>query len=56
VTGDIENYGNNGKGPVWWLPREIMYCDDNRLSDAEFKEMKTKLRMELDKMLSVTAV
>lgn len=22
VNGDIENYGNNGKGPVWWYPME----------------------------------
>ncbi len=22
VSGDIENYGNNGKGPVWWYPME----------------------------------
>ncbi len=21
-SGDIENYGNNGKGPVWWYPME----------------------------------
>ena len=24
-SGDIENYGNNGKGPVWWYPMEKMY-------------------------------
>lgn len=22
VNGDIGNYGNNGKGPVWWHPME----------------------------------
>ena len=28
-SGDIENYGNNGKGPVWWYPMEKMYNDNN---------------------------
>lgn len=49
--GDIENYGNNGTGPVWWYPREKMYSDDNRPSDAELEEMKKKLLGELEKLL-----
>lgn len=51
VTGDIENYGNNGKGPVWWYPTEKMYSDDNRPSDIELEEMKSKLLEELNKLL-----
>lgn len=51
VTGDIENYGNNGKGPVWWYPREKMYSDDNRPSNEELNEMKIKLLKELEEML-----
>ena len=50
-NGDIENYGNNGKGPVWWYPMEKMYCADNRPSDTELNEMKAKLLMELEKLL-----
>lgn len=50
VSGDIENYGNKGKGPVWWYPMEKMYSPDNRPSDIELKEMKEKLREELEKM------
>lgn len=50
-TGDIENYGNNGKGPVWWYPMEKMYSSDNRPSDIELQEMKTILVAELDKLL-----
>ena len=50
-TGDIENYGNNGKGPVWWYPMEKMYSDDNRPSEEELEEMKSKLLVELDKLL-----
>lgn len=52
-NGDIENYGNNGKGPVWWYPMEKMYDDANRPSDEELKEMKNKLLKELDKMFSL---
>lgn len=49
--GDIENYGNNGKGPVWWYPMDKMYSDDNRLSDIELDKMKAKLLIELEKLL-----
>ena len=51
VSGDLENYGNNGKGPVWWYPMEKMYSPGNHPSDKELKEMKEKLAAELDKML-----
>lgn len=51
VAGDIEHYGNNGKGPVWWYPMEKMYCDDNRPTEHELSEMKQKLLSELDKLL-----
>ena len=51
VSGDLENYGNKGKGPVWWYPMEKMYSPNNRPSDAELKEMKESLAAELDKLL-----
>lgn len=50
-TGDIENYGNDGKGPVWWYPMEKMYSDENRPSEDELKTMKKKLLCELEKIL-----
>lgn len=50
-NGDIENYGNNGKGPVWWYPMDKMYSDDNRPSHNELGEMKRKLLLELDKLI-----
>lgn len=50
-AGDIENYGNNGKGPVWWYPMEKMYDDSNRPSHKELEEMKSKLLFELDKLI-----
>ncbi len=51
VSGDLGDYGNNGKGPVWWYPREKMYSSETRPSEAELKEMKNKLAEELDKLL-----
>ncbi len=51
VSGDIENYGNNGKGPVWWFPMEKMYCDDNRPTENELLNMKQRLLYELNKLL-----
>lgn len=51
VSGDIEHYGNNGKGPVWWYPREKMYSSDNRPSAVELEELKSKLSAELEKLL-----
>ena len=51
VSGDLEDYGSNGKGPVWWLPKEIMWSDDNKPNSKELEEMKTKLLAELEKIL-----
>lgn len=50
-SGDIGTYGNNGKGPVWWLPMEIMYDDKNRITKEEIEEFKAKILKELDVIL-----
>lgn len=50
-AGDIENYGNKGKGPVWWYPMDKMYNDDNKPSEDELKAMKEKLLKELNDIL-----
>ncbi|MBP5726569.1 MAG: HIT family protein [Clostridia bacterium] len=51
-TGDLENYGNKGKGPVWWYPMEEMYADHNRPDVHELEDMKAKLLCELDKLFA----
>ena len=51
INGDIENYGNNGRGPVWWYPMEKMYSDDNRPNREQLANMKQKLLDELEKLL-----
>lgn len=50
-SGDLGNYGNNGKGPTWWYPRNEMYADYNRPNNEELEDMKAKLLCELDKLL-----
>ena len=51
-TGDIDGYGNNGKGPVWWYPMEKMYADETRPGPEELEEMKQRLLKELDALLA----
>ncbi len=50
-SGDIDNFGNCGKGPVWWYPMDKMYSDDNRPTDVLLADMKQKLLVELNKLL-----
>lgn len=50
-SGDIESFGNNGKGPVWWYPMDKMYSDDNKPSDEELEQLKIRLQIELEKLL-----
>ena len=50
-SGDIEDCGNCGKGPVWWYPMEKMYSDDNRPDEIQLDKMKKKLRLELDRLI-----
>lgn len=50
-NGDLNGYGNNGKGPVWWLPMNIMYDDSTRPSPQELEDMKQRLKAELDKFI-----
>lgn len=49
--GDLGEYGNNGKGPVWWLSQKIMWSNDNIPSSKELEEMKAKLIVEIDSLL-----
>ncbi len=51
VHGDLESFGNDGKGPVWWYPREKMYSPDNKPSDAQLQELKVRLSKELQKLV-----
>lgn len=50
-AGDLGEYGNDGKGPVWWLPQEIMWSDDNIPDEKELEAMKAKLNIKLDELM-----
>ena len=50
--GDIEDYGNAGRGPVWWYPMEKMYSQDNIPSREELDGMKQKLLCEIDTLFA----
>lgn len=52
VSGDLEDYGNGGKGPVWWYPREKMYSSDNRPTQAQLEALKEQLAKALDELLN----
>ena len=51
VSGDLEDYGSNGKGPVWWYPKEKMYSVENRPTDDALTDMKARLLIELERLL-----
>ena len=50
-SGDLDNYGNKGKGPTWWYPRNEMYADYNKPSNEDLEDMKEKLLYELNKLI-----
>ena len=50
--GDIENYGNHGRGPVWWYPMEKMYSDDCRPDNTLLEEMKNSLLEQLELLIN----
>ena len=39
------------KGPVWWLPKEEMYCDTKKPNAIELGNMKEKLKIEIERLL-----
>lgn len=51
VSGDLGDYGSNGKGPVWWYPKEKMYSAENRPADDALTDMKARLLIELERLL-----
>ena len=46
--GDLEGYGNQGRGPVWWYPMEKMYDEANCPSQEDLEELKSRLKKEMD--------
>ena len=51
VSGDLGDYGNHGREPVWWYPMEKMYSDENRPTSDEPEKLKQPLSSALVEML-----
>jgi len=49
--GDIENYGNHGRGPVWCYPMEKMYSDDCHPDNTLLEEMKKSLLEQIELLI-----
>lgn len=51
--GDLDEYGNNGKGSVWLLPKEEMWDSKFKPSTEELEILTKKLNDEIEKLLSL---
>lgn len=49
-AGDLGDYGNQGKGPVWWYPMELMYDEAKKPTANELTLMKAQLLEALEKL------
>ena len=49
--GDLDNYGNNGRGPVWCLPKEEMWNSKYKPSLDELKVLTSQLKEEIERLL-----
>ncbi len=47
-SGDLGDYGRNGKGPVWWLPFDEMYSDEKCVKGQELEKLKKCLLAEFE--------
>lgn len=50
--GDLGAYGNNGRGPVWWLPKEEMWNDEYKLNDDELAFRTAELKKEIERLIN----
>lgn len=51
-NGDLDEYGNNGKGPVWWLPKEEMWNSKYKPSTKELEILTNQLKVEIERLLN----
>ena len=51
-NGDLNEYGNNGKGPVWWLPKEEMWNSKFKPSTEELEILTNQLKVEIERLIN----
>ncbi len=50
-NGDLDEYGVNGVGPVWWAPWSIMNDEKYKVKGDTLEKMKSDLSAALDEAL-----
>lgn len=50
-SGDLGGFGQNGKGPVWWLPFEKMYAEKTKPNKEKLAVLKAQLLLELNQLI-----
>lgn len=50
-NGDLGKFGQNGKGPVWWLPFEKMYAEKTKPNKEKLSVLKAQLLLELNQLI-----
>lgn len=43
-TGDIQGYGHNGRGPVWWVPWEEMSSEEYQPKESDLLQLVNHLK------------
>ena len=50
--GDLGDYGNNGRGPVWWLPKEEMWSNEYKINNDELVFKTAELKKEIERLMN----
>ena len=43
-TGDMQGYGHNGRGPVWWVPWEEMSSEEYQPKENDLLQLVNRLK------------
>ena len=43
-TGDMQGYGHNGRGPVWWVPWEEMSSEEYQPKESDLLQLVNHLK------------
>lgn len=43
-AGDMKGYGHNGRGPVWWVPREEMSSEEYQPKENDLLQLVNRLK------------
>ena len=52
-SGDMNDYGHNGRGPVWWVPWEEMVAEEYQVKGSKLEGLVETLSETLDQMIEM---